>query len=309
MWDDAQPRGYGTSSPGKFALTEAGSHSLLTKLEDTDAANERLWQTLPGFQWYAPAARAKAGSEVLATHATETNRFGRIPLIVTKTYGAGKILFMGTDGAWRWRRGVEDRYHYRFWGQVVRWMAYQRNMSQGEKMRLFYSPDRPRTGAVLSLNANVTSLSGEPLRDGVVIAQITAPSGKTASIRLSSAGEEAWGLFTGVFNPVEPGDHRVRLTCADAGSALDAIISVQGSTREKIGQPAKFDVLREISKLTRGKMLPTADPASLAAAISGLPQAEMEERRLQLWAHPAWAGLLVFLLGVFWIGRKAAGAF
>jgi hypothetical protein len=30
---------------------------------------------------------------------------------------------------------------------------------------------------------------------------------------------------------------------------------------------------------------------------------------LPLWAHPAWAGLLVVLLGVFWVGRKAAGAF
>ena len=45
---------------------------------------------------------------------------------------------MGTDGAWRWRKGVEDKYHYRFWGQVVRWMAYQRNMAKGETMRLYY---------------------------------------------------------------------------------------------------------------------------------------------------------------------------
>ncbi len=55
-----------------------------------------MWKNLPGFQWYAPALRAKAGTEVLATHSTETNEFGRIPLIVTRTFGAGKILFMGT---------------------------------------------------------------------------------------------------------------------------------------------------------------------------------------------------------------------
>jgi len=309
VWDDAQPRGWGTSSPGKFALTEAGTRSLLTKLEDTDEASARVWGTLPGFQWYAHALRAKAGAEILATHGTETNRFGRVPLIVTKTHGSGKILFMGTDGAWRWRKGVEDKYHYRFWGQVVRWMAYQRNMSQGENMRLFYSPDRPRTGAVLTLNANVMSIGGEPLRDGTVIAQISAPSGKTASVRLMPAGEEAWGLFTGVFTPEEPGEHRVRLTCADAGSALDTTISVQGTSREKRGQPAKFDVLREIAQLTRGKLMDNADPAAVIAAIAKLPQPEPQERRVQIWAHPAWAGFLVLLLGVFWVGRKAAGAF
>lgn len=309
VWDPAQPRGFGTSAPGNFSLTEAGTHSLLTKLEDTDEASARVWQNLPGFQWYAPAVRAKAGAEILATHGSETNRYGRVPLIVTKTYGAGKILFMGTDGAWRWRKGVEDRYHYRFWGQVVRWMAYQRNMSAGDKMRLFYSPDRPRTGAVLTLNANVISLNGEPLRDGTVIAQITAPSGKTASVRLNPAGAEAWGLFTGTFTPAEPGEHKVKLTCADAGSALDTTISVQGTTREKLGDPAKFDVLREIAQLTRGKVLDSIDPAAVVAAVAALPQPELQERRIQLWAHPAWAGTLILLLGIFWVGRKAAGTF
>jgi len=309
VWDDAQPRGYGTSVPGNFALTEAGAHSLLTKLEDTDEASARVWASLPGFQWYAPVVRAKAGSEILASHATEENRFGRIPLIVTKTYGAGKILFMGTDGAWRWRKGVEDKYHYRFWGQVVRWMAYQRNMSKGENMRLFYSPDRPRTGAVLTLNANVSAASGDPLHDGVVIAQITAPSGKTASVRLAPAGEDAWGLFTGVFTPTEPGDYQIHLACAEAGSALDTTVSIQGVSREKIGQPARLDVLREIAQITRGAMLKNADPAAAVAAIAALPDPPPEERRIPLWAHPLWAATLVLLMAIFWAGRKLAGSF
>lgn len=309
LWDAAQSRGWGSSAPGKFALTEAGTHSLLTKLEDGDEASARVWSTLPGFQWYAPALRAKAGTEILATHGTESNQYGRVPLIVTKTYGAGKILFMGTDGAWRWRKGVEDKYHYRFWGQVVRWMAYQRNMSSGDKMRLFYSPDRPRTGDVLTLNANVMSLTGEPLRDGVVIAQIAAPSGKVASVRLLPAGEEAWGLFNGVFTPTEPGEHRVQLTCAEAGSSLETKISIQGTSREKRGQPARVDVLREIAQFTKGSVLDAGKAEAVVNAIAALPEATPQERRLQIWAHPAWAGVLVLLLGLFWVGRKAAGAF
>ena len=309
VWDDGQPRGWGSSTPGKFVLTEAGTRSLLTKLEDTDEASARIWSTLPGFQWYAPALRAKIGTEVLATHGTESNRFGRIPLIVTKTYGAGKILFMGADGAWRWRRGVEDRYHYRFWGQVVRWMAYQRNMASGEKMRLFYSPDRPRTGDGITLNVNVMSLAGEPLRDGAVIAQIVAPSGKISSMRLTPGGEEAWGLFTGVFSPTEPGEHKVHLTCAEAGTALDATISIQGVSKERLGKPARYDVLREIAQVTRGKIMDLSQPEALVNAVSALPEIEPEERRLQLWAHPLWAGFLVLLMGAFWVGRKVIGAF
>jgi len=309
VWDDAQPHGYGTPTPGGFTLTEAGEHSLLTKLEDTDEESEQVWKNLPGFQWYAPALRAKAGTEVLVMHSTESNDFGRIPLIVTRTYGAGKILFMGTDGAWRWRKGVEDKYHYRFWGQVVRWMAYQRNMSSGDKMRLFYSPDRPRAGAVLTLNANAMSTTGEPLQDGAVIAQITSPTGKIDSVRLLPASQESWGLFTGVYTPDQPGEYKVRLSSTDAGAALDTTISVQGSTREKIGKPAKPEVLREIAQLTRGQFMEHATPAQIVSLVAALPQPELQERRVQLWAHPLWSGLLMLLLGIFWAGRKLVGAF
>ena len=79
-------------------------------------------------------------------HSSLRNDEGRIPLLVTRPYGNGKVLFMGTDGAWRWRLGVEDKYHYRFWGQVIRWMAHQRHLAQGERIRLSFSPETPRTG-------------------------------------------------------------------------------------------------------------------------------------------------------------------
>jgi uncharacterized membrane protein len=309
QWDETQPRGWGSSTPGKFVLTETGTQSLLTKLGDTDELSTSVWATLPGFQWHAPALRAKAGSEVLATHGSESNRYGRIPLIVTKTYGAGKILYMGADGAWRWRRGVEDRHHYRFWGQVVRWMAYQRNMAGGDRIRLFYSPDRPKTGDTLTLNANVMPPGGEPQRDGAVIAQIATPTGKTSSIRLTPAGDEAWGLFTATFTPTEPGEHQLHLTSPTANASLETKLSVQGSTREKLGQPIKKELLRELAQITRGQLLDTTDPTSLLATLTKLPEPQAIERRIPLWAHPVWAGILLTFMAIFWIGRKTTGAF
>jgi len=306
--DTAQPRGWGSATPGQFELTELGARSLLTRLEDGENANANVWASLPGFQWYAGVLRAKPGSEVLATHSSESNRHGRIPLIVTKTYGTGKILFMGTDGAWRWRKGVEDRYHYRFWGQVARWMAYQRNMASDERMRLFYSPDRPRAGDTLTLNANVMSVGGEPLQTAAVVVQITSPSGKIETVRLQSGGEEQWGLFTGTFTPVEAGEHRLTMTCAENGGTLETAVTVQGTTLERVGEPARRDVMEEIARLTRGELLDSPDLALIRERVAALPDPEPIERRLRLWAHPAWIGAIVLLLSIFWIGRKAAGA-
>ena len=151
LLDPAQPGGWGSRTASTLELTETGRRSLLTKLADTQDDNTDVWENLPGFQWYAAVKRAKAGSEVLCVHKDAANEFGRLPLLVTRTFGTGKVLFMGTDGAWRWRKGVEDKYHYRFWGQVVRWMAYQRNMAKGETMRMYYSPEQPQVRQTIAL--------------------------------------------------------------------------------------------------------------------------------------------------------------
>ena len=304
--DDTQRSGWGSRTPCRFELTELGRRSLLTKLADTEQESSDVWEDLPGFQWYAPVVRSRAGCEVLAVHRDAQNDHGRLPLLVTRTYGAGKVLFMGTDGAWRWRKGVEDTYHYRFWGQVVRWMAYQRNMAKGETMRLYYSPDQPRIDGTVLLSANVMDRSGEPLQRGDVSARITAPSGKAETVRFLSANEQ-WGAFSSQFTAREPGKHKVVLSCKQTGATLDASFFVQGDSGEKPGRPARPDVLEEIARVTRGKVIEADRGDEIIASLAKLPEPPPAVRRLQLWSHPAVAGTLIVLLGVFWVGRKMVG--
>lgn len=304
--DDAQPNGWGSRTPSHFALTELGRRSLLTKLADTQDENMQVWENLPGFQWHAPVIRAKAGTEVLAVHQESSNEYGRVPLLVTRTFGAGKILFMGTEGAWRWRRGVEDLYHYRFWGQVVRWMAYQRNMAEGEQMRFYYSPEQPQVRQTVSLSTNVMESSGEPLSQGTVSARIVAPSGRTETVKLTSSGAE-WGLFAGAYTTKEPGPHKVVIRCKENNSQLETTLFVQGATLEQVGKPARPEVLEELARVTRGKVLDAGDITQIIKEVSALPEPPSKIRRVQLWSHPLIAGTLVLLLGLFWVGRKMAG--
>lgn len=304
--DDSQIGGWGTRTPSHFELTELGRRSLLTKLADTQEDNVQVWESLPGFQWYAPALRARAGSEVLAVHKDAANEYGRLPLLATRTFGAGKVLFMGTDAAWRWRKGVEDQYHYRFWGQVVRWMAYQRNMAKGETMRLYYSPDQPQMRQTLTLNANVMERSGEPLQKGDVLARIVAPSGKAETIRFTSSGDE-WGAFSGRFTTDEPGTHRVTLSCKQTNATLEASFFVQGAATERMGRPARPQVLEELARVTRGKVSEINRLDEIIKSLATLPDPLPSVRRVQIWNHPIVAASLVALLGVFWIGRKVVG--
>ena len=207
--DDQNKSGFPESLATPLNLTTEGRASLLTMLGDSEEENPAIWRQLPGFYWHAPVIRAKGGTEVLAVHANRRGPYGPIPLLVTKTAGSGKVLFMGIDSAWRWRRGVEDLYHYRFWGQVARWMSYQRNMAAGQRVRLFFSPERPEPGATVTLNANAFDANGAPLKEGGVAVDITSPDGKTQRIDLQK-NESEWGAFTGRFKIDLPGSWKLR---------------------------------------------------------------------------------------------------
>ncbi len=306
--DPARPDGTASDGPRRLVLTEAGRKSLLMKLADGGAENLAVWESLPGGQWHGPVLRAKAGSEVLAVHEDAANEYGRIPLLVTRTYGAGKVLYMATDGAWRWRKGVEDKYHYRFWGQVVRWMAYRRNMARGERMSLSFAPEQPQLGQTIALDARVAEASGEPLSRGEVTARITAPSGGVETVRFSPPGGDGeWGVFASTFMPTEPGKHDLVLACKETGDTLEASMFVQGSAEEGIGKAARPEVLAEIAQVTRGKVVRPDEIAGLVESLAALPDPPPAVRRLQLWSHPLVAAGLVTLLGLFWIGRKRQG--
>ena len=300
--DDQTRRGFGSQIASSPVLTDVGQASLLTKLADTVSDNLALWRSLPGFQWRSPAIRARAGCEVLAIHEQS-----RAPLLVTKTYGTGKVLFMGTDSAWRWREGVEDKHHYRFWGQVARWMAYQRHMAEGELLRVFYSPDRPTAGNSLTLNATVLDPSGAPLSDGTVTADLVDPHGGRRKLQFQAHGAD-WGLYTARFSPRHVGVYQLALHCQETAAVLEAGIEVQGQQQETKGKPARPEVLQEIANISRGEALDAQQMDRLCELVLQLPAPEPSIRRKQIWASPVWAGTLILGMGVFWVGRKMLGA-
>ncbi|MBC7979154.1 MAG: hypothetical protein H7Y36_01160 [Armatimonadetes bacterium] len=307
--DDKSPKGFPESLATPLNLTTEGRASLLTMLGDSEEENPEIWRRLPGFFWHAPVVRAKGGTEVLAVHANRRGPYGPIPLLVTKTAGGGKVLFMGIDSAWRWRRGVEDVYHYRFWGQVARWMSYQRNMAAGQRVRLFFTPERPEPGATVTLNANAFDNNGAPLKEGTVSLDIVAPNGKTERIELQK-NESEWGAYTGRFRIDLPGSWRLRATASGATDMpTETIIFAQGVDIEKTGQPARPAILEEIAKVSKGRNILPEQLADLIKDIDALPEPRALENRIPLWSHWATIATLVLLLGLFWIGRKLNGAF
>ena len=304
--DPRRRQGIALQNESRLVLSREGGRHWLTRFDADAERNSELWKQLPGFFWSAAVERSRPGSRVLAVHSSIRNSRGRIPLLVTRTSGNGKVLFMGTDSAWRWRRGVEDKYHYRFWSQVVRWMAHQRHLSHEDGIRLSWSPEMPQAGSTVYLQATVTDPSGYPAEQGTVRADIRSDSGEQE--RLAFAMEEGgWGVFTSTWQPRRTGNHHLELRSDANGRRLETTIPVIDPVLEQVGRPVNLRILREIASITGGVLARDADPRGVVDVLQSLPEPEPLELRFRLWANPWWGAFQLLLLAVYWAGRKLVG--
>jgi uncharacterized membrane protein len=304
--DHSRAAGVTTASEGRLELTLLGSNHWLTMLASDAKTNENVWRSLPGFQWHAAIKRARPGSEVLAVHDTQRGPLGRIPLLVTRNAGNGKVLYMGTDSAWKWRRGVEDTYHYRFWGQVVRWMAHQRHLSHDDGVRLFYTPTKPKRGDTVTFSAAILDKLGSPIGKANATLTLAAPDGARDSVQLTPANSE-WGVLSGKLQLLQSGTYQMELRSQETGRHLSTVMEVSAPEIERTGAPAKFGVLREIASLTGGQSRTTEDLDGIVSAIKLLPKQREVQSRVRLWCQPFLGGLILTLLTALWAGRKFCG--
>jgi hypothetical protein len=304
--DESKPEGIGLQNESTLVLSTTGRRHLLTRFDADEERNDELWKQLPGFFWSAAVEKSRPGSEVIAVHSSLRNSWGRMPLLVTRSAGSGKVLFMGTDSAWRWRRGVEDKYHYRFWSQVVRWMAHQRHLSEQQGIRLSYTPEVPRAGETVFLQCTVLDAAGFPIEQGEVVGKVRSSSGRTERLDFSPM-EGGWGVFKASFAPSEGGTHKITIACEQQARHLETDLLIEQPELEKLGQPINAPVLREISRITQGAQGSFESLDKIIKQISLLPEPKPLEERIRLWSNPWWGGFILFLLGIYWTGRKLAG--
>ena len=87
-------------------------------------------------------------------------------------------------------------------------MSHQRHLAQEEGIRFFYSPEQPRRGDKVRLNATVLDQLGVPVKSGKVTVTIRNPAGVAETVELLPEDNE-WGLHTGMFVPREGGKYEL----------------------------------------------------------------------------------------------------
>ena len=143
------------------------------ELSDPHAGWSSLWWALR----IDPLA-LKPGAETLAlaqpadsSASTDTAK----PVVLTMRYGAGRVIYVGTDELWRWRYGRGEDYNERFWLPLIRLLGRESLARSVESTRLRVTPRRAQIQQPVSVRLELldqTLLDADPQRVGVRVVRI-----------------------------------------------------------------------------------------------------------------------------------------
>jgi uncharacterized membrane protein len=306
IYDLEKPRGLGTRNPATYSLTQKGREHWLTNLRGSGEKNRDFWSKLPGYHWSAMVEKSRPGSEVLAVHSNFVTEWGKMPLLAIRQVGAGKSLYLGSDSAWRWRRGVEDKYHYRFWSQVVRWMAHGRYLAEKEGIKLIPTPEKPRSGEKVFLRCIVLDQNGFPLEEGEVKGFARHANGNVENITFKK-DPDCSGVFLASIQSTSSGDLSIEAICESAERSIKTSLLVGELNREKLGNPTNPVPLQQLANLTGGLSKNYQEKEKLISALSFPPKPDPIFKINSLRTNLYWGSFLFVLLAIYWTVRKFFG--
>ncbi len=320
----------GTEDPMRFRLdssrsqnlrlTDLGQASPIMILEQDPEENRLRWEDedrgLPGFFWYAPVKKAKPGAQVLAVHPEHSNKYGAMPLVATQFYGSGRTYFSALDSSWRWRFLHGDLYFYRYWGQVLRFLAKGRLSQFNPRFEIYADKERYGLGEMVILTAKVRDANFEPSRVPTQEVVLQVP-GSATPVRLTlDLDPTRPGTYTQTLSADEVGTYRVRTPDESSNDAQGRTVSFEVTipSVEKENVSLDAGTLAILARRTDGEYLPLSDIEELGSKIVPLPEKvagnrtreDLWDREWNLGGIPVNWVILVFagLIVTEWLIRK-----
>jgi len=292
-------------------LTPDGWESPIMQLSDVPEENDRVWMEMPRSYWCASVERAKAGATVLAVHPFLSNSYGKLPLIATQHYGNGKTLIVNIDSTWRWRLAHGDIVHYRFWGNVLRWMIATPLEGKSKYVTISSDKEKYQLGETATIYAKVVDKEYFPfsLAQGGVFAEVTDTYGRNERLAMELTDAKK-GMYQLKYPVRAAGVYRMQSAVPSLGEeGFQAAIKFSAETvsLEQNSLQMKRDVLEGISAKSGGKFHLTETASAIPDEIPYSRRQFVEVKRRSLW--DSYYALLAFvgIMTLEWILRKRKG--
>ncbi len=284
---------------------------------DSDLAiNQQVWSRLlpPNTLRHL---QLKPGAEVLLEGVGPSNTV--YPLFIFQRFGQGRVNYLATDETWRWRYGVADLYHQRFWNQIAEWSMRPPFIVRGEQVAIDAGKRLVNVGDEVLVRAQVLNEEGTPSPLASIPVNIFHDGRLLSTISLASV-EKSEGFYEGSFtagawngesNENEEGEYTIQFHPSglpEEAKYIGTSIWLAGErSREMDALRQDKERLQKLASLSGGEYLVLSDAHQLIKKLEGKVKGKLASISIPLWQSPWWFGLVIALLCVEWWVRKRVG--
>lgn len=269
------------------------------------------WPLLRWAQRIEPST-LKPTAEVLAL-GVGTSGTPPTPLVLTMRYGAGRVVYVGTDEIWRYRYARGETLPERFWIPLVRLLARDSLGRSGRPAIAEVQPERASPDQQVRIVVRLLDqelIERRPASIRVTVrregSQHMADEFEVLLQTEARAGEGTPGTYAGSFIAPAPGQYVI--TSAEpllAGAELAARLEVIVADDEMRLPQTDHANLAQLAAATGGQIL---QPGELGTLVALLPNRELRLLGAPdvetLWDKPLALILLMLLLTLEWAGRR-----
>jgi hypothetical protein len=314
--DAAKPHSSGGSedAPQRWAPTILGSSALPMQIADSPDKSLKVWLTMPPIVSLYSALTPKLGSQVIAaaaplsaTQYVTSSSDSQTPLLISQFAGAGRVAFQATDETYRWTSHTgTDRYHQRYWEQMLRWLSRGRMNSNADLSRLTVEPRRAKLGETIRFELRLGNEVDAKLIEDQAELTLMESGGKQSTLMLS---RDATGhrLYSGSRSDLAPGSYRTVLFQPSLAQPPSESFSVTTPPGEQANLRADWSAMKQLAEQSRGRFyqidaaqrLFSELPTGKRSRLGTLPP-------IPLWNSPWIATLFVVLITTEWLLRRKA---
>jgi hypothetical protein len=286
----------------EFDLTTEGKGTAALRLGDSTSTNAALWAKLPRADWHS-AARPLQDATVLANFTAQDK--SQSPALVWRRYGAGSVLWLGTDEFWRWRYEVADLHHQRFWMQIAAWIAAPPFLVEDKRVSLGTDKLRYQEGDTAELRVRLRDAKGAIVTDSHPRAHVLRNGLEIATLEMEPDVTHG-GVFRAVTGELPSGDYQITVT--EGGGPPDNArldFRVESLASQEWAQlNMNRPLLESMAQRSGGRFLHLSDASQLPDMLQTLDREETRVSETVLWSSWWWFGAIVFLLTIEWLLRK-----
>jgi hypothetical protein len=307
----------------QLELSAEGKLNSAMQIADETGMSEQVWKDvsrqLPVYslsQYCAPKPTARTLIHAVRNADSSQTAEDQKAFLCWQTVGRGRIVYLAAPTVYQLRMKYGDRYHHKFWGQLIRW-AVARDLSQGSKtVKLAAERSRVAVGDNLQVVANLSTTDGRPVLDAEMSAEAKL-DGISAALVQFKADPNIPGRYLGDYAPTAAGT----LTLQAFGTDVTQLLAAEGYSQavetsvvvdpmpstETEDTRTNTPLLRQIARLTGGQIVQPAAVEEIVALTDLEPRVEEQTLRSPLWNRWIYLWLISGLLTVEWAVRKSTG--